>query len=213
VDADKFFNTKIDDKKMNIETQFKEEASKRIWDNYFKRVNRFLRSVPAQQKDEMILELKGHLWESMTNDNAEKEVDRILNALEKLGEPDEFLKPIVADKLLLNASRTLSPKSLILGLIFNFYAGIKRASITLIMGTCYTLLIVFGIMTILKAFFPNNVGLFRNPNGSILLGIDPDMPGAQDLLGYWFIPIGLFITVILYFLITKLLKVFIKHKY
>jgi len=148
----------------------------------------------------------------MTNDNAEKEVDRFLNALEKLGEPDEFLKPIVADKLLLNASQTLSPKSLILGLIFNFYAGIRRAIITLILGIGYLLLIAFALMTILKPFFPENVGLFRKPDGSKIFGIDTDMPGAQDLLGYWLIPIGLIVTIALYIFVTKFIKKFIKDR-
>lgn len=195
---------------MSIEHNLQEKISIRIWENYFKRVNRVLKPAPKKQREEILLELQGHLLESIRNDTSENEADKVLNAIEKLGDPDEFLRPIVADRLFSDASKTLNPKSIILGLGFNFYSNIKRAFVALMFSFGYLLCLVSALMAVLKVFFPKHVGLLRTKTGSILLGFNLAEANA-DILGYWIIPISLIISVVLYIILTKSFKTFIKE--
>ena len=195
---------------MSIEHNLQEKISIRIWENYFKRVKRVLKPAPLKQREEILLELQGHLIESIRNDTSVNEADKVLNAIEKLGDPDEFLRPIVADKLFSDASKTLNPKNIILGLGFNFYSNIKRAFVAFLFSLGYIACVVFALMAVLKVFFPKHVGLLRSKTGSITLGFDLSK-GNTDILGYWIIPVCLIISILLYIILTKSFKTFIKE--
>lgn len=198
---------------MTINPNFQSQTALRIWNNYFKGINRILRSVPKKQREELVLELKGHVLESISKDIVKDEANRVLNAIEKLGDPEDFIRPLVADRLLLDASNTLNPKNVFLGLVFNFYSGIKRASVATVLGIGYFFFGIIFFLTIFKIFFPNNFGFFIKTNGVPIIGFQMDMPpGAQDVLGLWTIPIGMAISFILYFILTKLLKMFFNLK-
>ena len=198
---------------MSINLDFQSQTALRIWNNYFKGISRILRSVPKTQREELLLELRGHLLESIAKDLAESEADRVLNAIEKLGDPEDFVRPLVADRLLFDASKTLNPKNVFVGLAFNLYTGMLRTTLTIILGFGYFFLGIIVLTTILKIFFPENFGFFIKSNGIPIIGFNMDMPpGTQDVLGLWTIPIGLAISFIFYFLLTKLLRVFYKFK-
>ncbi len=83
MDADQFFFATINGEKMNFHPKFDQQLTTRIWDNYFKRINRFLRAVPKNRRDEMILELKSHLYESFKTEDNGEEPDKLMGAIEK----------------------------------------------------------------------------------------------------------------------------------
>ncbi len=189
-----------------MKLEFKEKISERIWKNYFKRVNRTLKSVPAKQREEMILELQGHLYESFQNDNSPNEADGILNSIEKMGDPEDYLRPVAAEKLLSNASKSFNPKDIFFGLVCNFCISVKKALFACFFSIGYLFLTVIAIMTVFKIFFPDNIGVFKKPSGSYTIGIIYDSTLYTDVFGYWIIPAGLILSVVLYFILTKSLK-------
>ena len=99
------------------------------------------------------------------NDNSENEADKVLNAIEKLGEPEKFLRPIIADRLISDTLKTLNSKNILLGIGFNFYSNMKRAFVSFIFSFGYLACMVFALMAVLKVFFPDHIGLIKQNPG------------------------------------------------
>ena len=114
----------------------------------------------------------------------------------------------MADRLLFSASRTLNPKTILKGLYYYLFGSIKRFFVSLFFSIGYLMAITFGIMAILKPFFPNNVGVFLDKDGFLNIGIIGDSSSLQtDILGYWIIPIGIVICLLIYLGLTKKLAI------
>jgi uncharacterized membrane protein len=191
---------------MNKENLFKDKITLKIWDNYFNRIDKMIRSLDRTQKEETKLEIQDHLLESFQNEKEDKEAVKLLNAIEKMGEPEEYLKPMVADKLLTKASNTMSPLIILKGLYYYLYGGIKRfiVSLSFIMG--YILALCFLVIAILKFFIPNSTGLFLYPDGDLKFGLDINAAAAKEILGYWIVPIGIGLSSLTYFILTRFLR-------
>ena len=70
---------------MNFESKLQDKISRKMWNNYFSRVSRILKSLSKTQKDEIILELESHLFASITDDKTNDEPTKVHNAIEQLG--------------------------------------------------------------------------------------------------------------------------------
>lgn len=194
---------------MAFEPKFKDRTTQRIWDNYFKKIRKGLNKVPFKISDELILELKSHLYESFEEDKEQSESNRMLNAIERFGDPDEFLKPIIADKLLTDASKSFNPKSIFLGIYYNLYGGITRFLLAIVLWAGYLTAFFLSALAVLKIFFPQRTGLFYSNKGVYYLGF-MDSGAGKDVLSYYFIPIALLISAALFWSLTKLLRLIIK---
>ena len=193
---------------MKGEKFFLDPVAMRIWDQYFKRLERALRPLDGEQRRELELEMQDHLLQGFREVAAENEAERLLIAIENLGEPDGFIKPLLADKLLGKASRTLTPGAIFSGLYYYVFGGIKKMLLGLLFGSGYIISFGLVIMAALKPFFPRNVGLLIFADGDWNFGIKIKSIGLKtDVLGYWIIPLGLLGGLLLYFALTKLLRV------
>jgi uncharacterized membrane protein len=191
---------------MKAEDYFKNPVTQKIWDQYNQRLLYLLRRINSEEKEEMLLEIKGHLLESFQQDPAESEEERLLNALDRMGEPEKFLRPLIADKYMNRASKTLSPKDVIKGLYFSLFTGIKKAVLSIFIGLGYILVCILALIAVLKPFFPNHVGVILFNNGSMTAGISLNSSGVKiDYLGYWVIPIAVGLAVLIYIGLTKYL--------
>ena len=197
---------------MNLETVFIDPNSRKIWENYFTRVSKTIRVLDSVSREETILELQDHLFQSFNEKSAGDEVSNLLLAIEGLGEPEEFLKHVISEKLLRKGVKTLSPRSIFAGLFYRMSGGLKSILSALTFSLGYLLILIFGLMSFIKFFIPENVGLFIWPNGSWALGIINDTIGADEILGYWITPLSLFLAFIIYFLITQILKITLKKE-
>jgi hypothetical protein len=198
---------------MKTEELFSDKVTGRIWNQYFRRVNRFSKSLDKDQLKELQLEIQDHLYESFKQETGESEAVRLLNAIDKIGDPEEYIKPMVTDMLLSSASRTLNPKTIIKGLYYNLFEGIRHLFVSLFFVLGYLIAITFGSMAILKLFFPKNVGFFVYKSGGHAFGIIGDPINVRtEILGYWIIPIGIVLSLLLYFLLTRSLRVLKKLK-
>jgi len=197
---------------MNLEAVFKNPNSQKIWINYFDRVAKIIRVLDSESKKETELELQDHIFQSFKDENGEDEVSNLLTAIERLGEPEDFLKHIVSEKLIRKGVKTLSPKSLLSGLFYRLSGGLNFVISGLIFGLGYLLVFIFGLMSFIKFFIPEQVGLFIWPDDSWALGIINNFEGANEILGYWIVPLSLLVAFSIYYLITQLLKITLKKE-
>lgn len=197
---------------MNIESKFQDRVTVKLWRNYFKRVQRVLKPLPQDQKKDIVLELQSHLLEKMIRIPSGAEAERLLEAMEQLGEPEEYLQSIVADRLILNATKSYLPGDLMGGLAYRLRINIKQALLSLAFGLGYFISFLFLLMAGLKFVMPNRVGLFEKADGTMVLGILEASNNFHDVLGYWIVPIGLTIFIFSYIILTKLLRLSVKSR-
>ena len=86
---------------MRIEDiKFKQKASERIYTDYMKRIKRATASLSKINQDDIYMEFNSHIFEAIQHKSQANEIDSLLDIIEKLGAPEEVLKPLVADKKL-----------------------------------------------------------------------------------------------------------------
>jgi hypothetical protein len=197
---------------MDLNTIFKDTNSVKIWQNYFKRVDKIIAVLGTASGNETRLELQNHLYESFLEQQGKDEMARLMTAIENLGDPEDFLKIIVSEKLLQKGTRTLSPLLLFKGLLYNISGSLKSLLRTSLFMAMYLLIFIFGLMSLTKFIIPQNVGLFLWPDGSWNFGIISYTLGAREILGFWIVPISIIIVFILYYMTTQLLKLTLKKE-
>ena len=190
---------------MKIENiKFNEVASQRIYNDYMKRVIKATNSLSSESQNDIYMEINSHIYESLQNKKNENEIDLILDIIERIGIPEEVLKPLVADKKLEQATKTFNPIHIFKALILNFTNGISY----FIFFILYLLLFGFVLLIFAKIIFPSEVGMFIQNNKIIAMGYISmeDNQNVKEILGNWFIPFTLICIVVFYFLVTLLLK-------
>lgn len=192
---------------MTGEPSFADPVAARIWAQYFRRMNRLLRPLDEAQARELTLEIQGHLWESFRSEAAGSEAERLLNAIDRLGEPESFIGPMRSDRLLEKASKSFRPKDVLKGLYWHLVGGTKKAVLGVVYVLGYILAVIFGLIAVLKIVSPRHVGLFLFNDGDFMFGYALDLTGLRtEVLGYAIIPICGFAAIGLYFGLTRLLK-------
>ena len=193
---------------MNSKKLFNDEISKKIWTQYFRRVKYFTRGLPHKQNGDLQLEIQDHLYESFKNEIGDSEADRLINAIENIGDPEEYIKPMVTDIFLSTASKTLNPKTIVKGLFSYLTQSTKNFLVSLFFFMGYGMVIMLGFISIFKVFFPDNVGFFLSETGFPSIGIIGNNTDVQaDILGYWIIPVAAVLSIFLYYLLTKKLRI------
>ena len=190
---------------MKIENiKFNEVASQKIYNDYMKRVNKVTNSLSIENQNDIYMEINSHIYESLKNKKNKNEVELILDIIERLGIPEEILKPLVADKKLEEATKTFNPIHIFKALILNFTNGISYV----IFFILYLLLFGFVFLIFAKIIYPAEVGMFTLNNKIVAMGYInmEDNQNVKEILGNWFIPFTLICIIVFYFLITFLLK-------
>ncbi len=182
-------------------------TAERIYKDYLKRAEKCMEILPQADREEMLMEINSHIFEGLQRFSDGEEIDNLLTVLEKLGAPEEFLKPIIADKKIAQAVRTFNPKYVLQALLLNFKNGIVYS----VFAFLYLLLFSFLFLIIMKLVFPSNTGLFYMNGNFHSFGFLRDVNGVKDVLGFWFIPVVTFFAIGFYFLITLFLR-FVKKK-
>jgi hypothetical protein len=185
--------------------EFKQEAAQRIYDDYIKRINRSVAILSKADQQDIQLEFNSHIYESMQGSNKESEIDSLLDVLQKLGAPEEVLTQLVADKKLDQATKTFNPAHIFKALALNISNGISYT----IFAILY-LILGIGVFSVgAKIFYPDKVGFYVYEKGwSIGIGEN----SGTEVLGNWFIPVMLGALLVLYILITLMLRLIRKLK-
>ncbi len=162
---------------------------------YFAKVDRALAALPRAEADEIKRELERHALD------AASEAGDAQAALAQLGDPDEFLADLVADKLRARAARTFSPVDVAAALVRSAGAGLAGLALSTLVGVGYAVAALAVTMGVLHLFDPNGAGLYRLPNGRIFIGISETFGGA-DMLGIWFSPLAIAAGALIYLVLT-----------
>ena len=176
----------------------------RVWREYFENVTSHARYLSAHDRAELILELEDHARSSLRA-TGKSDADHVRVALRELGDPAEYLRPIIAYELLARAGSSLNPVPLVKGLTLLVGQTFRTSlwALTALFG--YTLLAIFVAMALGKGVFPGHIGFFVFPDGSTLFGIGRDTGGAKEMLGWWSVPIALAGALLLYVFLTRII--------
>ncbi len=135
---------------------FTNTSAQKIYDDYLKRVERTISILAPADQLEIMMEINSHIYEATRGAQAQNEIELLIDALEKLGAPEEVLQPLVANKKVLQATRSFKPRHIIQALYLNVNNGIGFIVFSII----YLLIVVLGLLIPLKLIFPDRTGLF-----------------------------------------------------
>jgi hypothetical protein len=170
-------------------------------ERYLHRVRASLHGMPEAEIDEIVLELRGHIAERLdAGDDAGA-------ALRSLGDPAALAREYRTDRVTTHAECTASPIAVLHSLLL-----LRRGSFTgwLVLALAafgYAWAFALGGAAIEKILSPHDVGLWYRPGAPAMprLMIDgPGPAGTRELLGWWFVPLGLGAGAILFLLTRQL---------
>ncbi|PVH26622.1 DUF1700 domain-containing protein [Sphingobacterium corticibacter] len=187
------------------EVPFTDPNAARIYRDYMNRVRRIARKLDRATQQEIVMEINSHIYESFQGESnyAAHETEKLLDTLEHLGQPELFLKPLIADKAMDQATHTFNPIKVVRALILNLTNGISY----FLFALCYLLLFSFLIAIILKEIFPTEIGIYSNYKNIFVIGSVEDQYQDLKLADEYFMPIMLVLSAVVYLIITFLLKI------
>lgn len=185
------------------EIQFSDSNAQRVYKNYICNIKNVTKPLSRSDSNEVLMEFNSHIYESLQNNVNISELDTLLDAIDKLGTPEEVLKPLIADKLLEKATKSFNPIDIFKALALNITNGISY----IIFALLYLCLGGFVFLIFAKIIYGNNVGMYVREGKFQALGMLSDSDNYQEVLGNWFIPVMLISIIILYFFITLLLRI------
>lgn len=183
---------------------FHEAEARALWAGFTAEIDRMVALI-GPEAAELAEDLRMHLADSFASETQGAEAERLQRAIDRLGRPADFLRPMLADELIARGTARYSAPLISRGLYHALRSGSGRALRAGLFGVGYLLLAIFSAMTVLKPFFGDNVGLIRGADGSLTFGI-VSASGGQDLLGLWSVPLTLALCVLLYVLLTRWLR-------
>jgi hypothetical protein len=148
---------------------FDDPRSRRAWRIFHLRAELMLGGVSRDIRRQLLEDLSAHVRDAV--DHRPKDVpehERVAAALARMGEPREFIAPLLADAIL-ERKRRIGPQTGLRGLILNAQRGagyfVKSATIAA-MFAVGALLIAVAIGGILR---PNAIGVFKLGEGEYQL--------------------------------------------
>ena len=188
---------------------FKSDQTRALWNDYTAEVDRLVALI-GPEAAELGDDLRVHLADSFASENAVdedagSERARLQRAIDRLGRPADFLRPMLADQLIERGTAIYSAPLISRGLYHSIRSGSGLALRACLFAFGYLLLAIFAVMSLFKPFFAENIGLIRSADGSLNFGI-VSQGGGQELLGLWSVPLTLGLCVLLYVLLTRLLR-------
>jgi uncharacterized membrane protein len=187
--------------------QFTGSNAQRIYYDYISRCKKAVRLLSSSDQEDCLMEINSHIYEYLENNKSGDETADLLTILERLGNPDETLKEVIAVKKTQQAVKSYNPKHLAESLALN----IKNGVFYIILSLLFLLSGTFFVLAMLKLFFYKTVGCYVG-NGAFYFGFSDGKSDAKEVLGHWFIPIVVATGLLVYYLIILLLKIKTKNK-
>ena len=184
---------------------FSDPKATELWRQYFSRVARLCDPLSEQQRQDIILEIKAHLLESLLEAEQTDDLEKLESAIGRLGDPDDYIPSWVEDRLRLATEPGSGLRNLYRLLRVNARKGINHLLISLFLGFCYMLVFYLFTMAVLKGVFPENIGFYTSPGGIPFIGF-VDAEDFTEHLGWWLIPIGLAVSIGIMWMLSLLLE-------
>jgi uncharacterized membrane protein len=182
----------------------------KIYANYIEKVNNIISTLQKDDIHDIMNEIDSHIYESfICNEDIVSEKERITTVIRNLGEPQSYLKPVIAERRLKQAINKYDIWGILRGIWATLLTGGQYITVLIM----YLLILSCGFLVIAKIFYPHKTGLFIEDGNFVALGyISQINAEAIELLGYWLIPALIVSCVIFYFFMTFILKKIVKTK-
>jgi hypothetical protein len=163
-------------------------------DVYLDQVRRNLRGLSEADTAETIAELRSHVLDKVEGDPSPAKVEAAIDAL---GSPREVARLNLAERTVarMDADRSLLAVPRAIGRLATLSLYGFFAFMVSLIGYAFGAALM--LTAVAKPFAPRHVGLWKMPGApddfTYTLGVVSDAPPAHELLGWWIIPIGLFV--------------------
>jgi hypothetical protein len=174
------------------------DAGKAHLDCYLDQVRRNLKGLPRAEADEIIAELRSHVLDKVAGTPTPERVEAAIAAL---GGPREVARLNLTERVAAELEADRSPLTVLRGVGRLAGLSLYGAFAGLVSFAGYGLAAAFLVTAAAKPFFREHAGLWRLPDDkdgySFSLGVSTRSPQGHELLGWWMIPIGLVVGLIL----------------
>ena len=166
---------------------FSDARANRAWRLYFLRAEAVLSPLSAAVRRELIADLKAHVHDILANEPTEGgELARLTAALERVGDPKEFLAPLLADAVFKappafgDVRMTVRTLSLYAARGTTYFLRACGLALLAALGACVALAALNSVLR------PANAGLFMIANDEFQLRVlGFGATGGQQLLEPW----------------------------
>lgn len=160
-------------------------------DDYLAKLERALRSLPADERASIIAEIRSHIEDRMAATQISAQL-----VLEDLGDPLELAQAFLDQRKLEDAVVRSAHGPLLIAILERAGRSIVAAILGLFAVTFYLCVPAFAAMAVLKPIVPQNVGLWWGPNLHAFAMLDHPPAGTQEVLGYALIPVVIVLGVV-----------------
>jgi uncharacterized membrane protein len=175
----------------------------KILEDYFDRLKSKLKNLPRSERQEILNEIRSDILTELDIKKEEKitDVDILFSILKKLGRPEEVADEILSKKLISFRGNFLKRFFIFTGR--NLIGALARFMLSILLLLFYFFGFLNIAMAFLKVFIPDKIGLFILKGefagygfkfGSFDIGIGTRTNiCAEEILGFWIIPLGIFV--------------------
>ncbi len=174
-------------------------------DAYLGKLRQALPQMPVAEREEIVREISVHIRECAEQNS---DVDTIL---QRLGPAENLASQYGRELMIQSASRSLSPLLILRATFYLAMRGVEGLLLFLVALFGYTLGGGLVITAILKPILPREVGLWVGPH-LFNFGLHSPAPSAdREILGWWYIPVALFLGSFFLLLTTLAIRKFLKR--
>jgi hypothetical protein len=150
---------------MQPDLELETPEARRIWKDFLRRLDRSNRALSEQEREEARAEAIAHIAELLAEETGDDEADRLRKALARFGLPPA-LPPLWRKPL---------------AHMLHYFA-------IMVMGAGGLVVLALLHMAVMEVFNPAGVGLYLYPGDAGITLSYENQAGARELLGGWFIP-------------------------
>lgn len=173
-------------------------------ENYFSQLDSKMADLPADDRQELMRELRAHVLDRLDQATVATEAD-CRSVLKALGTPEEIARQYRLERLMNRSAWKISPLSVLRTLLRWTITGVQGYTVFIVALLGYVLAATFYLTALLKPFFPRNVGVFVSGEG-VNLARFPDPPPGTEVLGAYYIPIAVVVGYLLTLATTLLIR-------
>jgi uncharacterized membrane protein len=138
-------------------------------DRYLETLRKHCARVPPAEADEFVSEIRSHIMDRISaEDNPTPEtLDAIL---QRVGDPKQLAARLVAQTEIRQAARSLSPWTILRGILRFAMKGVAGVVSFLITAAAYGCAAVCALVIVLKPVLPLRIGMWLGPAHTLTLG-------------------------------------------
>ena len=185
--------------------EFKDRATQRVYDNYIKQIQKQIKSLPKADQEDILMEMNSYIFEGIRADKSGDELNTLLNIIDNFGDLEIILSPILRDKKVRKTTSSFNPGLM----VKNFVLTVRKGAFIVLVSLGYIILGAFGLSSLTKLIFQEEVGMFYKPEEYfVLAGFYGNAvnEAEYELLGNWYLPIMLLGMALSYYLIKQLIR-------